>query len=34
MLESAGGSFDAETFDLAAVNRDLIALPVTRRAVQ
>ena len=34
MLESVGGSFDAETFDLAAVNRDLIALPVTRRAVQ
>jgi hypothetical protein len=34
MLEWVGGSFDAEAFDLAAVNRALIALPVTRRAVQ
>jgi hypothetical protein len=34
MLESVGGSFDAEAFDIAAVNRALIALPVTRRAVQ
>ena len=34
MLELVGGSFDAETFDLAAVNRALIALPATRRAVQ
>jgi len=34
MLESVGGSFDPEAFDLATVNRALIALPVTRRAVQ
>jgi hypothetical protein len=34
MLESVGGSFDADAFDLAAVNRALIALPVARRAVQ
>jgi hypothetical protein len=34
MLEWVGGSFDAEAFDLAAVNRALIALPIARRAVQ
>ena len=34
MLEWVGGSFDAEAFDIAAVNRALIALQVTRRAVQ
>jgi Plasmid pRiA4b ORF-3-like protein len=34
MLEWVGGSFDAEAFDLVAVNRALIALPIARRAVQ
>ena len=34
MLEWVGGSFDAEAFDIAAVNRALTALPVTRRAAQ
>jgi len=34
MLEWVSGSFDPEAFDLAAVNRALIAMPVTRRAVQ
>ena len=34
MLEWVGGSFDPAAFDIAAVNRALIALPVTRRAVQ
>jgi hypothetical protein len=34
MLDWVGGSFDPEAFDLAAVNRALIALPITRRAVQ
>jgi pRiA4b ORF-3-like protein len=34
MLEWVGGSFDPEAFDLAAVNRALIALPIARRAVQ
>jgi pRiA4b ORF-3-like protein len=34
MLEWVGGSFDAEACDIAAVNRALIALQVTRRAVQ
>jgi hypothetical protein len=34
MRESVGGSFDAEAFDIAAVNRALIALPIARRAVQ
>jgi len=35
MLEWVGGSFDAEAFDLAAVNRRaLLALPIARRAVQ
>jgi len=34
MLDWVGGSFDAEAFDLAMVNRALIALSPTRRAVQ
>jgi hypothetical protein len=34
MMEWVGGSFDAEAFDIAAVNRALIALWATRRAVQ
>jgi hypothetical protein len=34
MLEWVGGSFDAEACEIAAVNRALIALQVTRRAVQ
>src|SRR2546429_6213690 len=34
MLEWVGGSFDAEAFDIAAVNRALIALPVKRRAAR
>jgi len=34
MLEWVGGSFSPVAFDLAAVNRALIALTIARRAVQ
>jgi hypothetical protein len=34
VLESVGGSFDGETFDLAAVNHDLAALSFERWRVQ
>jgi hypothetical protein len=34
MLESVGGSFDPEAFDLAAVNRDLGALSLARSRVK
>lgn len=34
MLEWAGGSFDPEAFDLAAVNRALVAVPKTGWSVQ
>ena len=34
MLESVGGAFDPEAFDIASVNRDLAALSLARPRVQ
>jgi hypothetical protein len=34
MLERVGGAFDAEAFDIAAVNRALVGLRLARARVQ